>query len=111
MHPNHIRDVLNYRRKPQHSYFVVAIDYGRKGLEAVVDPEITRREVVARLRSGEYQNVAFIHHVEGGLVEDVTDELFEEAGAEDKIIVDSAFARSQACEHFDALLRDCFKRG
>lgn len=119
MHPNHIRDVLNYRRKPQHSYYVVMRDYGRpyvgklgpSGLESVVDPEITRREVVARLRSGEYQNVAFIHHVEGGLVEDVTDELFEEAGAEDKIIVDSAFARSQACEQFDALLRDCFKRG
>lgn len=111
MNMNHIRDVLSYRRKPQHSYLIVMIDYGRKGLEAVVDPEITRREVVARLRSGEYQNVAFVHHVEGGLVEDVTDELFEEAGAEDKIIVDSAFARSQACEHFDALLRDCFKRG
>jgi hypothetical protein len=26
-------------------YFVVMIDYGRRGREAVVDPEITRREV------------------------------------------------------------------
>jgi len=35
-------------------YFVVMIDYGRRGREAVVDPEITRREVVSRVASGEY---------------------------------------------------------
>ena len=96
MQPLNIREILNYRRKPNHSYFVVMLDYGRKGLEAIVDPEITRREVVARLRSGEYQHVTFIHHVEGGLVEDVTDALFEEAGAEDKIIVDRAFALAKS---------------
>ncbi|MEY9705481.1 hypothetical protein ABIF50_008044 [Bradyrhizobium diazoefficiens] len=28
-------------------YFVVMIDYGRRGREAVVDPEITRREVIS----------------------------------------------------------------
>lgn len=67
-------------QKVSHSYFVAMIDYGRRGLEAVVDPEITRRGVVARLQSGEYTNVAFIHHVRDGAVQDVTDELFEEAG-------------------------------
>lgn len=96
MQPLNIHDILNYRRKPNHSYFVVMVDYGKRGLEAIVDPEITRREVVARLRSGEYKHVAFIHHVDGGLVEDVTDELFEEAGAEDKVIVDRAFALAKS---------------
>jgi hypothetical protein len=62
----------------QHSYFVVMIDYGRKGLEAIVDPEITRREVVARIRSGEYRDIAFIHHIEGSTVSDVTEEIVTE---------------------------------
>lgn len=42
-------------------YLVVMIDYGRRGREAVVDPEITRREIVSRIVSGEYRNVSFIH--------------------------------------------------
>lgn len=62
------------------NYFVVMIDYGRRGREAIVDPEITRREVVSRIASGEYSNIAFIHFVSiGNFVEDVTDELIDEA--------------------------------
>jgi hypothetical protein len=61
-------------------YFVVMIDYGRRGREAVVDPEITRREVVSRIASGEYTNISFIHEVEGCAVEDITDEILAEAG-------------------------------
>lgn len=64
-----------------HSYFVVMIDYGKRGLEAVVDPEITKREVVARIWSGEYKDISFIHHVHDGICEDVTEELMSEAGA------------------------------
>jgi hypothetical protein len=67
--------------RTSHSYFIVMIDYGTRGLEAIVQPERTRRDVVSMLASGEYQHVAFIHHVSGGLVEDVTDELFDEAEA------------------------------
>jgi hypothetical protein len=63
----------------KHSYYVVMVDYGHKGREAIVDPEVTRREVVARIVSGEYGHVNFIHHIEDGLVEDVTNELFDEA--------------------------------
>jgi len=63
-----------------HSYFVVMIDYGKRGLEAIVDPEITRRGVVARISTGEYNNIAFIHHVENGHVSDCTDELMHDAG-------------------------------
>jgi hypothetical protein len=51
-------------------YFVVMIDYGRRGREAIVDPEITRREVISRILSGEYKNISFIHEIAGCSVED-----------------------------------------
>ena len=69
-------------RKPtSHSYYVVMIDYGSRGREAIVDPEKTRRDIVDMLRSGESKHVNFIHHVDGLFIEDVTDELFNEAEA------------------------------
>ena len=60
-------------------YFVVMIDYGRRGREAIVDPEITRREVVSRIVSGEYGNISFIHEIAGSVVEDVTADILAEA--------------------------------
>lgn len=60
-------------------YFVVMIDYGRRGREAIVDPEITRREVVSRITSGEYRNISFIHEIAGNAVEDVTETILAEA--------------------------------
>ena len=60
-------------------YFVVMIDYGRRGREAIVDPEITRREVISRIASGEYSNISFIHEVAGSEVDDVTEEMMTEA--------------------------------
>ena len=60
-------------------YFVVMIDYGRRGREAVVDPELTRRDVVARVASGEYSNISFIHEVIDRAVDDVTEEILAEA--------------------------------
>jgi hypothetical protein len=60
-------------------YFVVMIDYGRRGREAVVDPEITRREVVSRVASGEYKNISFIHEIAGSAVDDITAEIMAEA--------------------------------
>jgi hypothetical protein len=59
-------------------YFVVMIDYGRRGREAVVDPEITRREVVSRVASGEYGNICFIHEIADRAV-DVTETILAEA--------------------------------
>jgi hypothetical protein len=61
-------------------YFVVMIDYGRRGREAIVDPEITRREVVSRIASGEYTNISFIHEVEGSSAIDITEDILSEAG-------------------------------
>jgi hypothetical protein len=60
-------------------YFVVMIDYGRRGREAIVDPEITRREVVARVTSGEYGNISFIHEVADSTVHDITSDILSEA--------------------------------
>jgi hypothetical protein len=60
-------------------YFVVMIDYGRRGREAIVDPEITRREVIARVASGEYKNISFIHEVADAAVDDVTEDILAQA--------------------------------
>jgi len=59
-------------------YFVVMIDYGRRGREAIVDPEITRREVISRVASGEYKNISFIHEIADSAV-DITAEILAEA--------------------------------
>ena len=60
-------------------YFVVMIDYGRRGREAIVDPEITRREVISRVASGEYRKISFIHEIADCSVEDVTADILAEA--------------------------------
>jgi hypothetical protein len=76
-------------------YFVVMIDYGRRGREAIVDPEITRREVVSRISSGEYANVSFIHEIADSSVEDVTEEILAEAAVPE--IAETAAALQAAC--------------
>lgn len=68
--------------RTSHSYLVVAIDYGKRGIEAVVQPEITRREVIARIKSGDYRDIAFIHSIADGLAEDCTSELIDQAELE-----------------------------
>ena len=60
-------------------YFVVMIDYGRRGREAIVDPEMTRREVISRVASGEYRNISFIHEIADTAVEDITADILAEA--------------------------------
>jgi len=64
-------------------YFVVMMDYGRRGREAVVDPEITRREVISRVVSGEYKNISFIHEIADSSVEDITADILSEAALPD----------------------------
>ena len=80
-------------------YFVVMIDYGRRGREAVVDPEMTRREVVSRIASGEYRNISFVHEIADGSVEDVTTDILGEAALP---AIDAAEADLQA-DQFDHL--------
>jgi hypothetical protein len=79
-------------------YFVVMIDYGRRGREAVVDPEITRREVISRIASGEYANISFIHEVADTSVEDVTEDLLSEA-ALPEIAATDAELQSASFDH------------
>jgi hypothetical protein len=61
-------------------YFVVMIDHGRRGREAVVDPELTRANIVDRIASKQYDAIAFIHWCHDGECEDVTNALLKEAG-------------------------------
>jgi hypothetical protein len=42
-------------------------------------PEITRREVVSRVASGEYKNISFIHEIADSAVDDIMVEIL--AGA------------------------------
>jgi hypothetical protein len=79
-------------------YFVVMIDYGRRGREAVVDPEITRREVVSRVASGEYKNISFIHEIVDRAVDDVTAEILAEAALPD-ISADGADLQANSFDH------------
>jgi hypothetical protein len=79
-------------------YFVVMIDYGRRGREAVVDPEITRREVVARVASGEYSNISFIHEIVDRTVDDVTEDILAEA-ALPEIAADDAGLQACRFDH------------
>jgi hypothetical protein len=65
-----------------HSYYVVMEDFGQRGLEAIVTPETTRRAVVNFIKGGNYRDIVFIHHVDGLYIEDVTEELIDEAIAE-----------------------------
>jgi hypothetical protein len=64
-------------------YFVVMIDYGRRGREAIVDPEVTRREVISRISSGEYSNISFVHEIADASVDDITAEILAEAALPD----------------------------
>ncbi|WJR76535.1 hypothetical protein [Bradyrhizobium sp. NP1] len=80
-------------------YFVVMIDYGRRGREAVVDPEVTRREVVSRVTSGEYKNISFIHEIVDACVEDVTAEILKEAALPEP----APGAAELQANHFDHL--------
>ena len=85
-------------------YFVVMIDYGRRGREAIVDPEVTRREVVSRVASGEYSNISFIQEIAGSTVEDITEEILSE-DAVPEIATEGADLQASRFDH----LRDLRK--
>ncbi len=69
---------------PTPGYLIVMVDHGRRGREAVVDPEETRSGIIDRIRSKDYGAIAFIHHILDGQVTDVTNELLAEAGFYDE---------------------------
>lgn len=68
-------------------YYTVFVEYDQlgqfSGVEAIVDPELTRADIIDRLRSGEYASktsrVVQIDHTCDGLTDDVTAEMIEAA--------------------------------
>jgi len=63
-------------------YYIVMIDYPQfNSREAVVNPELTRNAIIARIVTGEYDpdRILWIHEIADGLAIDVTDELIEAA--------------------------------
>jgi hypothetical protein len=66
-----------------YDYFVCMIDYGHFGREAKVNPELTKRNIIDLIRSGEFNDaLVFIHRVHDGVCEDLTDEFLAEAEEE-----------------------------
>lgn len=85
-------------RTISHSYFVVMRDFGgRIGLGADVTPELTRNNIIDRIKSGELDRIVFIHHISDGLMEDVTAELID--AAEDELKVEAAHPQFAAWDH------------
>ena len=85
-------------------YFLVMVDYGRRGRKAVVDPEVRWREVVARVASGGYRNISFNHEIVDRSVDDVTKEILAEA-ALPEVATSEADRQSSRFDH----IRDLHK--
>lgn len=83
------------------SYFVIAIDYGRIGVEAIVTPEMTRRGAVDLVREklGDGHTIAFAHHITmNDVPEDVRDELIAAARFDDNVDAIGAALDRQAAQ-------------
>lgn len=65
--------------KDQVSYYVVMIDFGRIGREAIVDPEMTLRGAVEAVETamGDGHSVLFVHHIHDGVTEDISEQVFQ----------------------------------
>lgn len=46
------------------SYYVVMRDFGLIGIEAIVDPLLTRSDVIERIKSHEYDRIVSIHYID-----------------------------------------------
>lgn len=72
-------------RPTSFTYFVICVDYGRQGREAIVDPEMTFRGAVEKVREliGDGKEITFAHEVTfmngSHHVSDVKDELINRA--------------------------------
>jgi hypothetical protein len=70
---------------PDRSVFVAYGDFGPKGYEAVVDPALSRADVVSRIARGDFAFDAVVRVVEfneaEGWARNVTEDIFAEAAA------------------------------
>jgi hypothetical protein len=71
--------LTDFRNIGRHAVVRGDIDYGRRGREAIVDPEVTRREVISRVASGEYNSISFFHEIADHSADDITAEILAEA--------------------------------
>ncbi|WNV09989.1 hypothetical protein [Tardiphaga sp. 709] len=65
------------------TYYVAMLDYGRRGREAIVDPNESRQNIIDKVKSGEIDRdkLIFIHEVTmGNLPVDVTEDVLAAAG-------------------------------
>jgi hypothetical protein len=72
------------------------------GREAIVDPEIMRREVISRVASGEYKNISFIHEIADLAVNDITAEIMVETALPEMPLTD-ADLQANRFDHYRGL--------
>jgi hypothetical protein len=60
-------------------YYVVLVDHGKLGREAIVDPEMTWTGALDAVRAaaGDGHPICFVHHIHDGVVEDRTQEALD----------------------------------
>lgn len=82
------------------TYLVCMCDFGRSGREAVVDPEMTRRNVIDRIASKEWENVLWVHEINtDGSWSDLTAEILEAALTEIHEVPTAAERQAWAFDH------------
>jgi hypothetical protein len=93
-------------------YFILMLDYGRRGLEAVVHPEQTRSDVVAEVRdilSSSDRKLVHVKFIDGDDCEDITDDIIEAAALSS--IVQTLDLEDWGNEDIADYLRDLRKHG
>lgn len=63
----------------QPNYFVVIIDYGKIGREAIVDPNMLWSDALDAVHqaASDGHSICFVHHIHDGVVEDRTQEALD----------------------------------
>jgi hypothetical protein len=70
---------------PDRSIFVAMADFGPRGIEAIVDPALTRADIVQRIATGDFgfEHIVAVHEYNPieGWSRPVTLDIFEEVSA------------------------------
>jgi hypothetical protein len=57
---SHRSGIMNTRKAPDQSFFLVMRDFGKLGFESVTDPNATRESIVRDIASGQIDRVAYV---------------------------------------------------
>ena len=80
-------------------FFLPVIDYGKEGIEGIGSPEMTRSDIVAKVRDifadPRGRTLVCVKHIDGNDMTDVTDEIVQAATAEpfEAAVIDIQAAR------------------